>query len=231
MFPEEETLKGQYAEFGRLLRQLRRELVLTQDGVRSELNRQGCHIVSKGTISKWENGDSRPDEDTVEALEGVLEVKKGTLLRPAGYPSDITEDTPTKPVYQGDVLIAERRKQHFEYLAEMADALLSNGLDSVIHVPVLEYEGLKYEYVGQSGGHMSREQLSKALEENLNEADAKFGSNDLIDLILHVAAEYEPRPKGLEEFFKENPFEFMSKLRILARSKIFKGTCPVCKDL
>ena len=112
----------------------------------------------------------------------------------------------------------------------MAESLLASGLDGVMRAPIVEREGVTYEYVGQSGEHMTGEQLSNALEENLNEADAKFGSNDLLDLILHVAAEYEPRPKSLEEFFRENPFEFVSKLRILARSKTFKGTCPVCKD-
>lgn len=218
-------MKGQYAEFGKLLWRLREKRELTQANLRDALNDQGHEIRSKGTISKWENGDSRPSEGTIEDLEDALVVPRGTLLRPAGYPRDVPEG-----VSPGDQLTTKRREQHFDHLAEMADALLAKGLSGVMSIPMIERKGVKYEYVGQSGEHMTREQLSKALEDNLNEADAKFGSNDLLDLILHMAAEYEPRPKSLERYFRENPFEFVSKLRILARSKIFKGTCPVCKD-
>ncbi|MGA7677698.1 MAG: helix-turn-helix transcriptional regulator [Dehalococcoidia bacterium] len=218
-------MKGQYAEFGKLLRRLREERELTQDSLRNALNDQGHGIRSKGTISKWENGDSRPSAGAVEDLEDTLVVPRGTLLRPAGYPRDVIE-----AVSPGDPLTTKRREQHFDHLAEMADALLAKGLSGVMPAPIIERKGVKYEYVGQSGEYMTREQLSKALEENLNEADAKFGSNDLLDLIRHVAAEYEPRPKRLEEVFRENPFEFVNKLRILARRKTFKGTCAICKD-
>jgi transcriptional regulator with XRE-family HTH domain len=218
-------LTGRYAEFGKLLRQLRENLALTQDGLKDLLKGQNYEIKSKGTISKWENGNSRPSEGIVEILEDVFGATRGTLLRPAGYPHDIAEVKTTEPI------VTKNLEAHFAYLAELANGLIANGLDRIVRIPPRQVGNETFEYVGQDGKYLTREQLSSMFNDNIDEADAKYASRELIDLFKHVASEYpELISKGIKKVIEDNPYELKEVLRALARVKIIKGTCRICKD-
>jgi len=113
-------------EFSRLLRHYLKERALTLDGLRECLNAQGYDIRSPGTISKWANGKNRPAADVVEVLEDIFSLRRGELLRPAGYFVEAVEsyeDSPlsrdrTGPLYKSakDVLVQDALKKHFEDL-------------------------------------------------------------------------------------------------------------------
>ena len=113
----------------------------------------------------------------------------------------------------------------------MANVLIANGLDRVVRIPRRQVGNATFEYVGQNGEYLTCGQLSSKFIENEAEADAIFGTPELIDLFKHVAFEYpELNSKGINKVIEDNPFELKEVLRALALRKIFKGTCPVCKD-
>lgn len=71
--------------------------------------RKGCHITqeelaerigkSKQTVSKWENGDTHPNHDSVEKLAQVFGVPEATLMY--GYtPEDTTPNEEMKKIYE-----------------------------------------------------------------------------------------------------------------------------------
>jgi len=119
-----ETSDNTMDSFGRTLRHLRKEQDLTQEGLLGELKEKGCEILSKSTISKWENGWLKPKMETVKDLEEVFQVPRGSLLRAAGY---LVETSPE----QLDPVMVKQRGEHFAALASVAKTLLTNGLDSV----------------------------------------------------------------------------------------------------
>lgn len=73
-------------EFGRLLKEHRKKLGLTQKELINKLCDSGyTYSLSGSIISKWEGGKAKPPEDVVETLEDILSIPKGLLLRAAGY--------------------------------------------------------------------------------------------------------------------------------------------------
>ena len=78
---------------------------------------------------------------------------------------------------------------------------------------------------------MTRHQLCGSLVANFDIACRKFSPFDVDCLISHIEAEYpEIESDNLSTIMRDNPFELIEILGILARRKTFKGTCPVCKD-
>jgi len=130
-----------------------------------------------------------------------------------------------------DPIIVKRKEEHFEHLADIADKLLARNLDKVIQKtsPPRGDQFDMFEYFWKGIG-ITREHLSDILGEHV---DAFFDAND-VDFeyfLSHLKAEYpEIESKGLDRVVKENPYELIETLRILARRKTFKGTCPVCED-
>lgn len=67
------------SDFGRLLRLYRKERRLSLAALARKLQEQGYEEeYSKSSISKWENGRTKPRADVVEALEDILGALQGT---------------------------------------------------------------------------------------------------------------------------------------------------------
>ena len=50
-------------------------------------------------------------------------------------------------------------------------------------------------------------------------------------LLSHLQAECpEVEAKGFEQAVRETPYEVIDALRLMARRKTLKGTCPVCEE-
>lgn len=82
--------------FGSLLKQNRIDLGLTQEQVASKIN------VTRQTLSRWENGNSYPNLDTVVELSDLLDIPLDSLLR--GEQNDmvnkISKDVRAKDKYK-----------------------------------------------------------------------------------------------------------------------------------
>ncbi len=72
-------------EFGNLLRFWRQENRLSQTGLAERLRKQGYEGYDKSSISKWENGHTKPPAHVVATVEDILGTQPGLLLRAAGY--------------------------------------------------------------------------------------------------------------------------------------------------
>ena len=135
-----------------------------------------------------------------------------------------------------DPIIVQREKDHFDHLADITQGLLSGNLDNVTAKSTKAGDQFDiFEYIFWEGGlrqGITRKQLSDMMERNVELYYEQ--PNDTYDLdyfLHHLIAEYpEVESKGFNNFVKENPYELVDILRLLARRKTFKGTCPVCKD-
>lgn len=140
---------------------------------------------------------------------------------------------------QFDPTVARRREWHFDRLADIASAFLINGIDTVM--PSIdtvmprtirgdEYGRSKYT-VGEQEVEISNFELSLALQANIQSVLSRFSPWDITCLIYHLKAESpEIESKGFTDVVRENPYELIDRLRVLARRKLFKGTCPICQD-
>ncbi len=72
-------------KLGDLLRKLREEAGLTQEGLVKEIRRWGYEKYSKSDVSKWEHGRTKPEKAVIETLEDIFDSPKGLLLKAAGY--------------------------------------------------------------------------------------------------------------------------------------------------
>jgi hypothetical protein len=157
-----------------------------------------------------------PDERTIRRWrKALLEQQKEMKLEP---------------------IVLSRMEEHFEHLADIVWAVLSNpyNLDGVKENPSrgTPFDIFKYTlWESGSGQGITHGQLSSMLGENIDRVDYVFAEFDFYCLILHLRAESpEIEAKGFYTVATENPYELIDTLRILARRKTFKGTCPVCQD-
>jgi hypothetical protein len=136
-----------------------------------------------------------------------------------------------------DPVISQRRQEHFEHLADIANSLLSGGLKdisegydpdnhSTIYVILDHYPDTD---VAQQ---FTLKGLIERLQDNLALTRQKFGDWDVMDCFQsHLKAESsDVESKGIEVHVGKNPLELIATLRILSSRKVFKGICPVCKD-
>jgi len=224
-----------YDEFGKLLKQYREGQHLTQEQLAGKLERHIGKAPSKGTISKWEHGDRRPSEETVEALEEILFGEISTiLLRAARYRVGLEPRQP--PHSEIDFVTAQSRKEHFGHMADIAKALLSGNLSNVTTKSIKTGDKFDiFEYFfweGGAGQGITGRQLSDMLERNIESlSEQPDDAYDLDCFLHHLVTEYpEVKSKGFNKFAEENPYELIDILRLLTRRKTFKGACPVCKD-
>ena len=223
-------------DFARKLRQLRKGNDLTQEQLRIELDRQGYEISSISTISRWENGSRIPKAEIVEALEDILQVNRGVLLRAARYLVEQSQDEPVS--LQVDSVGVKQRAEHFAELGIIAKSLLTNGLDNVSSPSWTTNRSRQVTYLlpsetAASGyDEITKEQLTSHLNSNmaaiLKEKDWFFRHCFIPHLKSELSEELSTKP-----FFtvvEEKPYELIETLRVLAARGIFKGTCPVCED-
>lgn len=223
-----------WEEFGRLLKQNRKELMLTQAQLRDRLRKQGYDIKSKSTISKWEHGLQKPNPEIVEALEDVLFGRKtGRLLGATRYKIDMEPDQKTIVDLVDTQL---EKKAHFEQLADIARTLLANNLDTLTPNEPSEvqksdprwieyFQHFKYKVEdGDSIIQITQQQLASTMEQNLETIRLRYGQMALDRFLAHLVAEYpELESEGFNSLVEENPYSLIDILRMLAQRKT-KGT-------
>jgi len=134
-----------------------------------------------------------------------------------------------QPEIQADSNISRRKEEHFQYLAKMVEALLSDDLDTVERIQSQgNYAQFQYSLGGMGITH---EQLGSRVGDKIQTLWEHYPAFDVACLVDHLRAEYQDiDAKGLSAVVRDNPYEFIETLRVLARRQTFKGTCPVCKD-
>jgi transcriptional regulator with XRE-family HTH domain len=85
-------------KLGKILRQLREDNGLSQEGLGNELGEKADKYFNKSTISRWENGSRKPDIETIKDLEEILGAHSGILLKAAGYLVEIGSDNQSSKI-------------------------------------------------------------------------------------------------------------------------------------
>lgn len=184
--------------------------------------------------------DNNSDAEVLEEMENApFEPRSlGFIKRRRkefGVAKKVLEQTLKKSI---DPVIAKMKARHFMEMADMASVLITNELDTVIMVEP-EKQGdkanaQKIEYWW--GEYEERRQIdivmmSELLNENLEALNHISHPYKVQCLLTHLKAEFPDAKKGSNIFsFKENPYKFIERCRILVEGKIFIGTCPVCED-
>lgn len=245
--------ENRWHEFGRLLQRYRLREGLSQKGLWKELTAEGIELYDKSSISRWEAGRHRPSVETVETLEKVLNITRGRLLRAADY---LIEDT--EPVQQDRPIsrLRQAKIDHLNRLVEIAGDLLAGGgweLERVVRIlddNSVDTESL-YKITFPTQYEISSDQrrrgvtggaLTRILMSNWHSVCDQSGVSQAKSLLCHVMAELPP--KLVEELPSLQPgrpqFEYLAVtrpyvliyiLRGLCKTKEFKGTCEICKDL
>lgn len=223
-------MKKSLIEFGNLIRTKREMQELTQTKLLKLVNNQNYTFSSKSVISKWENGKSCPSPGTITTLEEILQIPKGVLLHLAGYPNQSGDNELGDVTLSKESLRSKRLEQHFDHLSEIADSLVSNGLNSIINLPPEQHKS-NFEYIGSEGQYLTRNNLTVKLNENIKKTDAKYGTQDILTLWSHINNEFPNMMTNYPKVIEENPYEFISKLWVFSKRKYFDGKCLVCKSL
>ena len=80
---------------------------------------------------------------------------------------------------------------------------------------------------------LTNEQLSVQLQQNIEFTVHEYTEWFFYKCFLpHLVSELpeDIRTKGFGDIVKEQPYQLIETLRLLAERKTFKGTCPTCKD-
>ena len=127
-------------------------------------------------------------------------------------------------------LIMDAKREHFHHLAEIAQALLPQQNASV--VPDTDGGPFEYHLWEQGTGQgMTRKELGDMLWSAIDTINERYSMDDFNYLLSHLEAEYPDfQFESLHNIVKNHPYELIQTLTILAQRKLFKGTCPVCKD-
>lgn len=220
--------------FGSMLRQLRKENLLTQKKLCEQLRERGHEIYGASTISRWEVGSRMPKMNIIEDMEDILGADRGVLLKVAGYLVEISPDQPVTS--QIDLDIAIQKGKHSEDLASIAKSLLSNGLGNVSlpgwttnRTPQVKYL-LPNDNAASGYDELTEEQLSEQLNQNMaaviKERDWFFRRCFVPHLKSELPEELKTEPLFI--VVEKQPYQLINTLRVLAAKKAFKGTCPSC---
>ena len=197
----------------------------------SDQIRQRAMELSEGSSARevqrllereFPNEFSTPDERTI---------RRWHRTKPAIHTDSEQERIPLS--------IPENQKEHNERLADVAKSLLDNDLSSVLHGWTTKRVTGQVKYIltrkGKVGKYcdLTEQQLSERLKKNIVSTEHKYERWFFHDCFLpHLESELpeELKTKGFFDIVKEQPYELIEILRVLAARGIFKGTCPVCED-
>ena len=172
---------------------------------------------------------------TIIEIAGELKRNERTVSK------QLTKAKELRQQDKSDPLILKARERHFADLADAAGRLLYNNLHRV-WLSARAYESNQPEYeiyegFDSPGYPITKEQLSSILDTNIEMLRSQKGESILYQqLAPHLNAEIpeivtDTEPRGFLNVVRDNPYELIETLRILESRKIFRGTCPVCKDL
>lgn len=155
--------------------------------------------------------------------------------------------------------VAEAQRQHFAYMAEIANGLLAatyHPLDSIRKNPEGEVEYGEYLLGSDDDAWpVSREDLSAWLKKNLAIASGRdhpapgeyealedgsapplpeskvYPDYDFECLMAHLKDECSIiGAEGLDKAVQQDPYAVIDAVRLASRRKTFKGKCEVCRD-
>ncbi|MFC1967124.1 hypothetical protein ACFLV2_00550 [Chloroflexota bacterium] len=128
-----------------------------------------------------------------------------------------------------DPIIVRRKEEHFNYLAEIIRSMIPEK------TTIIENIGSEYVIKPAIGKQtiLTQEQLANFVTKFLEDAAKRYGHRDVYEyLIPHIEAEIAgTEGKGLNAFINENTLKFYETLRLLADKGIFKGKCPLCREM
>lgn len=125
-----------------------------------------------------------------------------------------------------DPIVIKRREQHSAELAEIASSFIEGDLTKI------PYDATDKDriYNLDTGERLTRKELIDRLNDNVFRACDKYERYRVMDwLATHLESEYLSG-NDLFTFIETRPVEFINIIRTLAASRIFEGTCIICKD-
>ena len=173
-------------------------------------------------------------------------LKAGQLKRVSGgeVAQTVEEQEQIRP------LITEALRKHFTRLSRIAGGLLGEYLelegvtegDTITHLTFTgqgwrkdRTEEVEYIITNRDGifKSITKEQLASRMNQNIRDACIDFSETDVYDYFLpHLQAEFpDIKSKSLATVVKDQPYELLCIVRILARIEVFKGECPFCQHL
>ena len=170
--------EGRWEDFGKALQKQRQRAAWSQPQLMDMLARNCIRVASQGTVSKWESGKQRPSQETVEVLEDIFKLPRGTLLHLLRY--TVEEGSTTK---EQDPLVVEAKKKHVEGLL----ALVSRWEDGLQEFPsaAMAFLGWISDGMGRrSGWGFEYSRYARKLALNLNCDPSKPNKAVTVDPVI-----------------------------------------------
>lgn len=87
--------------------------------------------VEQTTVSKWAKGLNRPPLEALEVVERLASVRKGTILRRAGFVDDVTD---VRSAIAADPLLSDKSKSALSLLYDVLSVQDSDRADAAAAV-------------------------------------------------------------------------------------------------
>jgi len=127
-----------------------------------------------------------------------------------------------------DSIAIQKRKEHFEHLAEIATVLLANGMDKINDTENAD----RYEVIDEDNTirTFTHHHLMRILDSNFDLACQKYSEWEVfLCLMPHISAEYHDFKDPLS-YIKYKPLRYIEIIKTLANRKTFIGSCPACNE-
>jgi len=126
-------------------------------------------------------------------------------------------------------IIVQRKQEHFQHLADIADILLSGGLDKVPEGEDEDEDETAFKD-GEAETDGDRNLVGR-LDSNIHAAIIRYNQWEVITCFFtHLEGEDKRIEEDFIKFYEEYPVEMIEILRLVSQRKTFKGTCPVCAE-
>jgi len=210
-----------WAEFGKILIQARLDV-----GMAGQVELAAALGVSQQTVSRWEQGKSRPRTAQIPALATALNIDAARLLSAAGY-ADISSDSvpPSSPRYGLDLPwpVEALPYETFErFCADLLDRLhgdaatvtrygsqghKQNGLD----IDAVSSDGSRTTYQCKQQKSLGPAQIAKIVEEHKEHADRK------VILFSNIAS---PQAREKIKSYRDQGWELWDREDITRRARL-----------
>lgn len=162
----------------------------------------------------------------IELYEGCSAAQVLKLLQ-KGFPEANSLDERTIRRWRNK----KRLKEHSENITDIAASLLT-GWDVTKNTPRgNQFDIFQYTIiVDDLGWGVTHEQLNARVQLRLEETFEQYSESELNYFMSHLKAiSPEIEAKGIIRFARENPYELLETLKVLAKTKILKSKCLACQ--
>ncbi len=219
---------SKHTEFSRLVRVLRRkENRFSQTRLVELLHKQGYEGYNKSSVSKWENGHTKPPPEVVEILEDILGSRPGLLLRAAGYLAEAE--------IRQEGLIDPKVKAHFADLTLTGIGLAKNWeiwlRNPVVNLNIGRMPDTPSYPIGDlicGGSVYEIGSLGSGQVFELADVNKRMAKN----LLAHLRVEFTELA-NLRDFVDLTDDKYSRKIVILlqAHRERYEGHCPKCPGI